>query len=178
MKTYVINAIVALLLIIGVVSVQPTAVPAPQQSNDLAGLSERDIQAVSLKVGPRGEKVSSLDWGTCNLQPDAATIAGSSTARVTCHGGSFATGVSAHTVLSGITSASKVVATLSSTTAAAGRSIGLSYGGLTLMGVTASTTSTTNGGFLEVLIGNQTGATYTWPLTGTASGTMQFIAPR
>jgi hypothetical protein len=53
MKNYIINAIVALLLIIGVGALgYPTAKITPQQSNDpsLSGLSERDVKAVTLNV--------------------------------------------------------------------------------------------------------------------------------
>ena len=157
-KSYVISAIVALLLIIGVNVVKP-------QQSGLGGLSERDVQAVSLKVGSSGTKANQLNYGSCQLQPDSATIAASTTARVTCHGGNWSAGQAAFTALTGITSSSKIIASLSSTTA------GSTFEGLVLTGVTASTTA----GFIEMRISNQTGTTYTWSTSGSASGTAQYI---
>ena len=126
-------------------------------------------QTGAITVGSSGTAVAQLNYGSCNLLPNATTIAASSTARVTCQGGTATTG---QTALTGITSTSKIVGTLSTTTAAAGIAIGANaFGGLELLGATASTTS----GFIETLIINNTGATYTWPTSGTASGTMQYI---
>ena len=120
-------------------------------------------------IGSSGTAIAQENYGSCNLLPDATTIAASSTARVTCQGGTDTTGM---TALTGITSTSKIVGTLSTTTAAAGIAIGANaFGGLELLGATASTTS----GYIETLIINNTGGTYTWPTTGSASGTMQYI---
>lgn len=122
-------------------------------------------QTGAVTMGSSGTAVSTLNYGSCNLQPDAATIAASTTARVTCHGGNWSAGQAAFTALTGITSSSKIIASLSSTTA------GTTFEGLVLTGVTASTTA----GFIETRISNQTGTTYTWPVSGSASGTMQYI---
>lgn len=175
MKNYIINAVVALLLIIGVGLVAPKAQPAPQQSDvQVSGLSERDIQAVSLKVGPNGNKAISLNWGTCYIDPYAATITGTTTASVDCQGtlavdARAASGL-AGAALPGVTSASSVIAQLSTTTAFVTGTRGLS-----IVGASASTTP----GHIELRISNHTGATYTWStVAGTASGTVQFIAPR
>lgn len=119
----------------------------------------------SITLGSTGTAFTGLNGGTCQLQPDATTIAASTTARVTCHGGNWSAGQAAFTALTGITSSSKIVASLSTTTA------GSTSEGLILLGVTASTTS----GFIEARISNQTGTTYTWSTSGSASGTMQYI---
>lgn len=156
LKGYIISAIVALLLIIGVNAVRP------QQSSVIGGLSERDVQAVSLKVGSTGTKINQTNYGTCKLLPDAATIAASTTARVTCQSGTATTGL---TALTGVKSGDVIVMTLSSTTA------GSTFEGLVLTGATASTTN----GYIETRISNQTGDTYTWSTSGTASGTASYI---
>lgn len=116
-------------------------------------------------IGSSGTAVAQLNYGSCQLQPDSATIAASTTARVTCHASNWSAGQAAFSALTGITSSSKIVASLSTTTA------GSTFEGLVLTGVTASTTA----GFIETRISNQTGTTYTWPVTGSASGTMQYI---
>lgn len=122
-------------------------------------------QTGAATIGSSGTAVAQLNYGTCQLQPDSATIAASTTARVTCHGGNWSAGQAAFTALTGITSSSKILGSLSTTTA------GSTFEGLVLTGVTASTTA----GFIETRISNQTGDTYTWPTSGSASGTMQYI---
>lgn len=123
-----------------------------------------------IKVSTTGTSITRVNTGTCNLLPDATTIAASSTALVTCQGGTDTTG---QTALPGITSGDAIVMTLSSTTAAAGKTLGGGTGGgLLLLGATASNTA----GFIETIIQNNTGATYTWPVTGSASGTSGYIA--
>lgn len=125
-------------------------------------LSGYQTTAGNSTFGSSGTAVAQLNYGSCNLLPDATTIAASSTARVTCQGGTDTTGF---TALTGITSSSKIIGSLSTTTA------GSVFEGLVLTGVTASTTS----GYIETRISNQTGDTYTWPVSGSASGTMQYI---
>lgn len=171
-KNLIYSTITALVvsLVVGwfVLSNKPAAVKPLGGQTHLSGLYvEEDGLTVSgaTTLGSSGTAANQLNWGSCNLQPDSATIAASTTARVTCHGGSFASGNAAFTALTGITSTSKIVASLSTTTA------GSTIAGLHLLGVTASTTS----GFIEARILNQTGTTYTWPTTGSASGTMQYI---
>lgn len=65
MKNYIVNAVVALLLIIGVGVVMPKAQPAPQQSDvNLGGLSDRNIKAVSLEL---------LSVGTTTVKAKSST---------------------------------------------------------------------------------------------------------
>jgi len=123
----------------------------------------------SITIGTSGTAVNRVNFGTCNFLPDATTIAASSTARVTCQAGTDTTGL---TALTGVTSGDEIIITLSTTTAAAGKAIGASFGGLSLIGATASNTA----GYIETLILNETGGTYTWPTSGTASGTASYIA--
>jgi hypothetical protein len=169
MKNYIVNAIVALLLIIGV----GVVIPHPQQSNVSGGLSDRDVKAVSLAVSGSGvgTKVNELQYGTCYIDPYAATITASTTASVSCQG-TLAVDARAGNqglagaILPGVTRSSSILAQLSTTTA------GATVSGLRISGASASTTA----GYIELRIVNGTGTTYTWPTTlGTASGTVQYL---
>ena len=167
MKNYIVNAVVALLLIIGVGIFSQKGVP--QQSDVLGGLSERDIQAVSLKVGQNGNKISNLKTGFCYLAPTVPTIAASTTATVACQAtlGWNASGTYGITRLLGIVSGDPVIANLTSTTA------GSLFGGIDIVGASASTTA----GYIELKVANNTGATYTYPVSsGVASGTAAYIS--
>jgi len=116
----------------------------------------------NLAIGTSGTSIDKIITGTCNLLPDATTIAASSTARVTCQAGTDTTGL---TAISGITSGDVILGTLSTTTAT------LTSNGLVVIGITASNTA----GYIETSISNLTGGTYTWPTTGSASGTLNYI---
>lgn len=119
----------------------------------------------NLVIGSSGTSIDRINTGTCYIRPYAATIAASSTAKVDCQATAAwsASGVSA---LSGVSNGDNVVVTLGTTT------VGTTFGGVVLAGASASTTA----GFIELTLSNFTGAAFTWPVTGVASGTAAFIA--
>ncbi len=141
----------------------------PDQSN-VGGLSERDIQAVSLKVGPTGTKVNQTNSGFCYIQAYAATIAASSTAAVDCQARAAVGGLTtaSTTALAGVKFGDSVTANLSTTTA------GSTFMGLQLIGVSASTTA----GYISFRVANLTGTTFTWPTSGVATGTASYRTSR
>jgi hypothetical protein len=53
------------------------------QSNIVGGLSERDVQAVSMKIGAKGTKLTLVGSGTCSLVSNSS-IAATSTGTGTC----------------------------------------------------------------------------------------------
>lgn len=118
-------------------------------------------------TGCLGSLVQRINEGTCYIQPYATTIAASSTAYVDCQ----ATAAVGNTTgandvaLLGVTTGDHVVADLATSTAST------VFGGLDVTGVSASTTP----GYIQLLLSNQTGTTFTWPTTGTASGTASYI---
>lgn len=77
-KTIVITALVAL-----VVSLSVTAFDKPTQSNVGGGLSQRDIQAVSLKLGDSGTYIKKEIVGTCNASM-TQTLPATTTREATC----------------------------------------------------------------------------------------------
>lgn len=122
-------------------------------------------------IGDNGSEITGLNMGTCYIAPYASTIAASSTVVVDCQGtagwdaaGDTVTGSSA---LSGVVSGDVINAFLATSTAGV-------YGGIHIAGGIASSTA----GHIELRITNFTGTTYTWPTTGTASGTAYFVAKR
>lgn len=146
--------------------------PVPVITGPLGGVTNYDIVDTSDGYRIDGTDVisgtgtikSAGTRGTCYLFPYAATIVASSTAKVDCQGTSNWS-VSGPSALSGITFGDAVVATLSTTTS------GTINGGIFISGASASTTS----GYIQLSITNLTGGTFTWPQTGTASGTASFI---
>lgn len=77
-KNIIVTALVAL-----VVSAGFGFISQDDLSSKVSGLSERDIQAVSLKVASNGTKVTKEIVGTCNASM-AATLAATSTGNATC----------------------------------------------------------------------------------------------
>lgn len=122
-------------------------------------------------VGSAGTSVTQLNTGTCYIQPYATTIAASSTANVDCQATAAIgspTNTAVDTPLLGVRNLDNVVASLSTTTA------GTTFEGLDLIGTSASTTN----GYITLRLSNATGGTFTWPLTGTASGTASYVSTR
>jgi len=138
-------------------------------NENVGGLSEMDIQAVSLKVGATGTKINQANEGTCYFRPSAATIAATSSVKVTCQG-TAAQSASGPSALAGVKSGDRVWVQMSTTTSG----VSGAGSGLVLNGASASTTN----GYIELFITNLTGGTYTWPTTGTATGTAQYRASR
>ena len=119
------------------------------------------------QVGSSGTALTRVNAGTCYIRPYAATITATSTAKVDCQATASwsASGVSA---LTGVTAGDFTVASLATSTA------GSTFAGVHLIAASASTTS----GYIELTISNLTGTTFTWPVTGTASGTASYIVAK
>lgn len=118
-------------------------------------------------IGSTGTTLNNVTTGTCYMAPSGTTIAASSTGTVDCQA-TAAVSKSGESALIGVQSGDHVVVTLSTTTASN------TYLGLTVIGATASSTN----GYITLLLSNETGQAYTWPTTGTASGTASFITTR
>lgn len=138
--------------------------------NTSAGYYVDDVSVITgtggLKIGGSdATTINQLNAGTCYIRPYAATITASSTAKVDCQGTAAwnASGVSA---LTGVTAGDWVQAKLATSTA------GTTSNGLVITGASASTTP----GFIELYISNLTGGTFTWPTSGTASGTASYLS--
>lgn len=114
--------------------------------------------------GSSGTAVAKINTGTCYIKAYATTIAATSTATVDCQA-TAAVDVSGISSLSGITAGDVVSVNLATSTA------GTTSGGLALIGASASSTS----GYITLRLSNLTGTTYTWPTTGTATGTATYI---
>lgn len=148
-------------------------------SNGLAVGTSQQFQVSSTGVvllGTSGSSVSRLNIGTCYVRSRATTITASSTALVECQGTAAVNapwGVAggASSALTGVSSGDFVQAKFASTTASA---VGATNAGMgiVIIGATASSTQ----GYIQLLVANLTGATYTWPITGAATGTVSYIA--
>ncbi len=125
--------------------------------------------------GCTGTVVNRLNMGFCYIQAYSATISASTTAQVDCQGQAAVAGLltATDTPLTGVSYGDSVVAELSTSTASGGASAGASpvFNGLDLLGSSASTTN----GYITLLLFNATGKTYTWPTTGTATGTASYV---
>ena len=111
-------------------------------------------------LGSSGSAVTSLNFGKCNINAAATTIAASSTATVTCGGGT-----NGLTALSGVAAGASVQLSFATTTSTI-------FYGLNIVGVSASSTS----GYFTAIVANDTGATYTWATGATTS--LNYIAVR
>lgn len=133
------------------------------------GMSSTGSSTVSggFTIGSTGTQLSNVSAGTCYLAPSGASIAASTTVIVDCQK-TAAVSASGIAPLVGVRSGDKVVATLSTTTA------GTTYSGLDIIGASASTTN----GYISLTLSNQTGAAYTWPTSGIASGTASYMDVR
>lgn len=114
-----------------------------------------------------GTQLNQFNFGTCYIKPYATTIVASSTAVVDCQATALV-GQNGISPLTGIVAGQVVQAELATSTA------GTTFLGLTVDAVSASTTS----GYIQITIANLTGTTFTWPTSGTASGTATYIATR
>lgn len=119
----------------------------------------------TFKIGSSGTAFARVNGGTCFIRPYAATIAATSTAQVDCQG-TGAWGANGASALTGVSFGDSVTATLGTSTS------GTTLAGLNVNAAEASSTA----GFIVLYIRNLTGTTFTWPLTGTASGTAHYVA--
>lgn len=126
--------------------------------------------STSWTLGSSGTTLTRLNAGTCYIQPYATTIAASSTALVDCQATAAVASTSStytnDSALTGVTYGDGVNVTLATSTGSA------TFLGLNLESASASGTA----GYIQLRLSNKTGATFTWPTTGTASGTASYIA--
>jgi len=122
------------------------------------------------KLGSSGTAVTRINTGTCYIQSYATTIAATSSATVECQATALVrtTATTFTSPLTGVASGDAVNVTLSTATA------GTTVGGLTITAATASTTA----GYISLRVYNGTGATFTWPVTGSATGTASYIVTK
>lgn len=117
-----------------------------------------------------GTAINQMNDGTCYIKAYATTIAATTSVGVDCQATaavSASTG-SIGSPLAGVQLGDFVQATLSTTTA------GTSYGGLSLLGASASTTA----GYIVLRIENLTGTTFTWSTSASATGTASYMTSR
>lgn len=129
----------------------------------------------TFKVGSAGTAINRWNRGICFVKPYATTIAASSTATVDCQATAATGSITGPTsALAGVAFGDVVNTTLSTTTASGGGVTGSTVTGmgLAIQGASASTTQ----GYITLIVANQTGGTYTWPLTGIATGTVSYTA--
>ena len=120
-----------------------------------------------IRIGPSpATQINELNAGTCYIWTYATTIAASSTALVDCQARAGVSAAGGGSALTGVASGDFVNVTLATTTA------GSTFMGLNVIGATASNTA----GYIQLRLVNLTGDTYTWPTTGTASGTASYIS--
>lgn len=118
----------------------------------------------ALRVGTSGTSVSRVNAGECYLAPGSATIAATSTALIDCQATAAwdADGTSA---LTGVTYGDSVQVTFATSTTG-------NTNGIVVQSASASSTA----GYIQLRISNLTGTTFTWPTSGTASGTASYIS--
>lgn len=127
----------------------------------------------SWTLGSSGTALTRINSGTCYILAYATTIAATSTALVDCQATALIYNVNnlRAAALTGVTFGDPTVASLSTTTAT---TAGTTFGGLVLEAAMASTTA----GYIQLQISNLTGATFTWPVTGAATGTATYIVAK
>jgi len=127
----------------------------------------------AMTIGSSGTAMTRVNTGTCYILAYSATIAASTTATVTCQGTAAIWNLNQvlATTLTGVANGDFVLAQLSTTTARVASSV---FGGLVIEGASASSTA----GYITLRVYNNTGATFTWPLTGNATGTVSYIVTK
>ncbi len=117
-----------------------------------------------MDLGLNGTAINRLNTGQCFFAPSGTTIAASTTVPVDCQATAFIS-TTAEAPLQGVTLGDAVVVEMSTTTS------GSVSNGISDTGCSASTTQ----GYITCEVSNTTGATYTWPTTGSASGTASYF---
>ncbi len=131
------------------------------------GSSLTFFNSSGLQVNSSSTRVGRVNTGTCYILAYAATIAASTTAKVDCQATAaiYNTNTSRAVALTGVTAGDFVQASLATSTA------GTTSNGLVISGASASTTA----GYIELYVTNFTGGTFTWPITGAATGTASYL---
>jgi hypothetical protein len=146
-----------------------TTITNPWTFNNSMGVIMASTTVTRLKTGVTGAQFTNMSGSVCYIKPYAATISATTTAQVDCQGtatiGSIA---GATTPLRGVTAGDGVLVQLSTSTA------GTLYQTLTVVAASASTTA----GHIALTLYNGTGATFTWPVSGAATGTVSYFSTR
>lgn len=118
-----------------------------------------------------GTQINGLNMGQCYIQAYATTIAASSTAKVDCQATQAVGGITTalDSILNGVSTNDNVQATLATST-----EVNVAGQGLVVVAASASTTP----GFISLLIANNSGAVFTWPTIGNATGTVNYVSSR
>lgn len=121
----------------------------------------------TFRLGTTGTVLGTGLTGVCYLQVYSATIPATTTAVADCQGNSLTYGLTTanDTLLPGVATGGFSLGVFSTTTATK------TSAGLVITGFSASSTA----GYFTVTIANLTGATYTWPVGTTATGTVKWI---
>ncbi len=135
------------------------------RTGDLVVTDDVDV-AGDIQINSAGTAITRINTGLCYVKAYATTIAASTTALVDCQGKTDVGSITgATTALAGVTVLDATMVDLATST-----SNGV-FGGLQLIGASASTTA----GHIQLQLFNATGGTFTWPTTGTATGTASYI---
>lgn len=131
------------------------------------GVTMASTTITSLKAGQTGTQLSRVNAGTCYVLAYATTIDATSTAIVDCQATAAVGGITTvnASALAGVTAGDAVIAQFATSTS------GSTLGGVKIIGASASTTS----GYIQLNVANLTGTTFTWPTTGTATGTVNYL---
>lgn len=115
-------------------------------------------------LGLNGTSINRINTGFCFFAPSGTTVAASTTVAIDCQN-TATVGANGESALTGVTTGDKVVLTAATSTGSS------TYLGTDVTGCSASSTP----GFITCNFSNGTGGTFTWPTTGTASGTASYI---
>jgi len=121
------------------------------------------------QIGVSGSALSGINFGTCYIKPWATTIAATTSVNVDCQGTAAvgsSTGLYLTSALSNVSYGDTIILQLATST-----NNSSAFGGLVVSAVTASSTA----GYIQLTLENLTGTTFTWPLTGVASGTAKYV---
>lgn len=173
MKKYIYYSVVFVLtLIVGAIGGSYVHQSAPVKGTS----NVSTISAASLQIGSgcdysygscSATTINQINSGTCYIKAYATTIAASSSATVDCQA-TAAVSAGGIAPLAGIQYGDNVQSTLATSTA------GTTFMGLAIGGASASSTS----GYISMRVINLTGATYTWPTSGNATGTAYYVTTR
>lgn len=118
-------------------------------------------------IGASGTTFSRINGGQCFFAPSGTTIAASTTRVVDCQATAFISTTTA-SALPGVSAGDSVQIEIATSTT------GTTFAGLSAQGCSASSTP----GYITCNLYNGTGATFTWPTTGAASGTASYLVVR
>ena len=167
LKNHLSLLIIAWLLFTGLFGAAPVAPvqnPLSLGGNEVSTIGNWWKFTNGFQMGSSGTNFDRINSGTCYIKAYAATIAATSSAFVDCQA-TAAVGASGISALTGVTYGDSVFVAFATST-------GTTLAGLVIQSASASGTP----GYMQLNVSNLTGTTFTWPTTGTASGTASYIA--